>query len=185
MSVNSSSSIDVYSPGKTTGPSPPSKRRQMQMDKRKSITPPPGKNGAGKMATLDESEEKGDEDDGYDDDDPHHTGDYSMDDFDDDSPGKMPKSNNRPASDDGKSDDEFPENAPILGRFQSAPLPLRKISKEEEEAQRSMDEIKNRWANMSSGITRVNIFSTSNTDCNCCAFSEQIFSDSRRRYSGQ
>jgi hypothetical protein len=179
VSANSSGSVEAFSPKSTTGPSPPSKRRQKQLEMRRSISPTPGKSIDDKLAMMqvksralererDEEKQKqkeeSDDDDEYGDD-PNHTGDYSMDDFDEDSPTKLPLKDHRPSSASHGSDndvdtDKMPAAAPALTRFATAPLPARVLTEAEEEARRSMDEIKNRWASLTSGMhTKVLVFS--------------------------
>ena len=156
VSANSSGSIEVFSPNSSKGPSPSSmsKRRQKQLNMRRgSISPSPGKNLDYKLQQMQLKLDKENMDSGGEDeygDDPSHTGDYSMDDFDEDSPNKLAHLTKRPVS--TSSIENLPTTVPTLSKYPSAPLPSRVLSKEEEETKRSMDEIANRWASMSSGM---------------------------------
>lgn len=152
MSTNSSGSQDPFSPKNSNGPSPPSKRRQKQLEMRRSISPTPGKSLDAKLegfkqqaGVRETSRGKVAEDSDGDDygEDPSHAGDYSMDDFEVDSPRKRLGT--------GHDLNQLPPSAPVIAKATTAPLPVRTKTKEEEEAQKSMDEIRNRWASMASG----------------------------------
>ena len=126
------------------------------MENRLSLSPTPGKSSIKHQSKPNNMQNNDNTDNPrasksnfYEDDD--HTGDYSMDDFDEDSPEKAAQQSKRSVSVDNVPITDEPDSAPSLTKSKSAPVSKRVLTKEEEEAKRSMDEIVNRWSNMSSG----------------------------------
>ena len=151
--------VDHFSPKNGQGITPPSnsKRRQKMLEMRRSVSPTPGKSLNEKLQSMQlKSQAKfgksigSDDDNGYD---PSHTGDYSMDDFEVDTPMKR----RTVSCDTASSITDLPKTEPPLVKSVTAPLPSRVLTKEEEDEKRRMDEIKNRWSSMTSGSFVMNI----------------------------